>query len=246
LNEGAKISRLNTERVRHSYTTTDSPSRLGVPYGALISDSVARNSRGAGFDTHSPGENIKFVNCRVFGSEHSGFQVRNKSCELIDCSAEECQGPGLLVHTTAVDTQVRGFASRRTGSGRFRGLDWTKRGAILDRGVGTRIDGANVRDCAGPGVDLERGDQPVYRAVQVRNPGQSGDTPITGFRIRSRDATRFLIESCLVSSDSRRIDVGYLIDAPKLVEGVLRASRAPGAFQVVRVVAGSQRVKIVE
>lgn len=232
LNEAAQITRLNTERVRHSYTTTDAPSGIGEPYGTRVTHSVANNSRGAGFDTHSAGENISFTNCRVIGSEHAGFQIRSTSSELIDCAAEQCQGPGLLNHITAVGTKVRGFSSSRTGTGRFRKLDWSKHGAILDRGTGSRIDGAEVRDCAGPGVDLERGNDPVYRNIRVHNPCLS-DTPVIGFRVKSQTVIRLLIESCLVSSDTRRIDIGYLIEAPNLEEGLIRACRAENARKLV-------------
>ena len=243
LNEGALISHLRTDRVRHSYTTANASSRIGVPFGSRIAHSVAMAARGAGFDTHPIGENIAFINCAVIGSLHVGFQVRSAFTQLIGCSAQDCQGAALQIHLTATDTQVSGFVSRRTGFGRFRKIDWSKRGAIHDRGKRTTIQGAQVADCAGPGVHLDDGgDDATYRSIRVNNPCLAGHSPTAGFRVGGASITQFLVESCLVSSDARRLDTGFEIDAPNLVEGMVRGCRARNAAQTVKTSSAAVRI----
>ncbi len=235
LNEGALISHLRTDRVRHAYTTANSSSRIGAPFGSRISHSVAMATRGAGFDTHPIGESIAFVNCAAIGSLHAGFQIRSAATQVIGCSAHDCQGAALQIHVTATDTQVSGFVSSRTGFGRVRGIDWTKRGAIYDRGTRTTIHGAQIAGCAGPGVQLdEGGNDPSYRAIRVNNPCLAGHSPMVGFRLSGRSITHFLLESCLVSSDDRRLDAGFEIETPQLADGVVRACVVRNANEVVK------------
>jgi hypothetical protein len=200
-------------------------------------------SRGAGFDTHAIGENIAFINCAVLGSVHVGFQVRAVGCQVIGCSAHDCQGPALQVYVTAADTHVSGFVGRRCGFGRFRNIDWASRGAIYDRGTRTTIVGAQVSDSAGPGVELaEGGNDATYRAIRVNNPAEAGRTPAVGFRLGGSSLTEFVLDGCLVGSDKRRLDAGYAIDAPNLVEGIVRGCRARNAAQTVRTSSAAVRV----
>lgn len=243
LNEGALISHLRTDRVRHGYTTTNAKSRIGAPFGSRITHSVAMATRGAGFDTHPVGENIAFVNCAAIGSLHVGFQVRSSSTQLIGCSAHDCQGAALLIHVTATDTQVSGFVSGRTGFGSFRAIDWSKRGAIYDRGKRTTIQGAQISDCAGPGVQLDDGgNDATYRAIRVNNPCQADGSPTAGFRLSGASITHFLVETCIISSDTRALDVGYEIDTPNLIEGIVRGCRARNVAKTIK--SSSSAVKI--
>jgi hypothetical protein len=243
LNEGALISRVKADRVRHAYTTSSSRQRIGEPHGSRIAHSVAMASRGAGFDTHPIGEGIAFINCAVLGSLHVGFQVRASGSQIIGCSASDCQGSALQIHFTAADTQVSSFVGRRTGFGRFEQIDWATRGAINDRGARTTVLGAQLTDCAGPGLQLDDGgDDAIYRSVRVTNPAQS-DAASPGVRLRAKSLTEFMMESCVVSSDKRQLDAGYEVDAPNLVQGVMRGCVARNAAQTVK--GASPRLRIV-
>lgn len=243
LNEGALISHLRTDRVRHAYTTANAGSRIGVPFGSRIAHSVAMATRGAGFDTHPAGESIAFVNCAAIGSLHVGFQVRSKSTQLIGCATHDCQGAALLIHVTATDTQVSDFVCSRTGFGRVGRIDWSKRGAIFDRGMRSAIHGAHISDCAGPGVQLDHGgNDAIYHAIRVDNPCLAGSSPAVGFRLSGASITRFLLDTCIVSSDTRPLDVGYEIDTPNLIEGLVRGCRARNVIQTLN--STSSAVKI--
>jgi hypothetical protein len=141
----------------------------------------------------------------------------------------------LQVHLTARDTQVSSFLSSRTGFGRFRNIDWSKRGAIYDRGTRSTIHDVQITDCAGPGVQLdEGGNDATYRAIRVNNPCQAGHAPMVGIRLGGESITHFLLEACLISSDAWQLDAGVEIDAPNLVEGILRDFRARNAVQTVK------------
>jgi hypothetical protein len=235
LNEGALISHLKTDRVRHAYTTVNAMSRIGFPFGSRITHSVAMATRGAGFDTHPIGENISFVNCAAIGSLHVGFQVRSAASQLIGCAAHDCQGAALQIHTTARDTQVSAFVSSRTGFGSFRRIDWSTRGAIYDRGTRSTIYGAQISHCAGPGVQLDDGgNDATYRAIRVNNPCRAGHTPAVGFRVSGGSITNFMLDTCLVSADSGPLEVGYDIDTPNLVEGIVRGCQARNVVQTLR------------
>lgn len=115
LNLGLVAHNIFADRVRHAYTTATMGNPYGQPMGSLIADSTAINCRGAGWDTHPPGDAITFRGCTVLGSTSHGIQVRSANTEVADCMVVGADAAGLKVHELASGTSYRGLRTRNCG-----------------------------------------------------------------------------------------------------------------------------------
>jgi uncharacterized cupin superfamily protein len=137
LNVGTIVTGLHALRNRHAYTTgaADSTDATmfngGHPMGSLVVNSIAREMKAAGFDTHGSGREVKFANCHVWGAVAAGFQLRSHGARIHGCSARAIRQSG--------GTQ---------GHGAY--LVGNLTDDLYARNV--KIDGFTAMSCAGAGV----------------------------------------------------------------------------------------------
>jgi len=159
LNVGTIINGLHALRNRHAYTTgaADSTDATmfngGHPMGTLITNSIARQMKAAGFDTHGAGREVKFSNCHVWGGVAAGFQLRSHGARIQNCSARNIrqsggtQGHGLYIVGNLTDdlyarnVRIDGFtAIACAGAG------------IWDQSQGTVAKGLTLEETNDPGI----------------------------------------------------------------------------------------------
>lgn len=152
INLGTKVSNPYSRRVRHAYTTTQSPDAIGVTMFSQISDGLTTECRGAGWDTHEPGYCIQFTDCVTRGSRDRGHQSRSVGTVFNNPVSYDCIGSAVSIEGTAEDTIIRGSTSRRcaTGSSPTGATNYRARGDVWDSGKNTLIDGVDSLDSGGP------------------------------------------------------------------------------------------------
>ena len=228
LNLGASITNLQSDNIRHTYSTADSPLGYGVPTGSVIGDSTATNCRGAGFDTHAAGSDITFSNCSVVGSLHHGFQARCVRQKMIGCSARDCAGAGVNVASDAVNTMIKDFSCIKTNTSSPLSTAWVDRGAIYDDAVGTIVDGALLQNCGGPGItsgaSMENG---RYSNVIIRDAAQDTSTEFYGVKINTAGPTTVRLDNVVVE-DTANLLKSFVIDASTLVSVNMKDCEGPG------------------
>lgn len=114
---GTRINNVHGERCRHVFTTSGtgaSGAIAGIPYGVVVSNSTARSSSKAGFDTHAEGDGITFVNCVVMGSEAEGFQLRGFRNRVVNCHAYGAVASGFVLLENAEGTSLHNCSALDT------------------------------------------------------------------------------------------------------------------------------------
>jgi hypothetical protein len=152
LNLGNIFISPRSARVRHGYTTTQSPDGIGVPMYSKIIGGITSECRGSGWDTHEPGIDIEFIGCSTIGSRDRGHQSRSIGTLFRDGFSSDCLGSSLSIEGTADGTKAYNMTSVRcaTGSTPTGGTNFRTRGDVWDSGSNTIISGVKSFDSGGP------------------------------------------------------------------------------------------------
>lgn len=230
LNEGLSLTQLSCDGVRHAYTTTERTQLgYGAPTGSVIGDSVSKNARGAGFDTHECGSDITFVNCTTIGGVHVGFQARCVRNAIISCTARDCTGAALNIASSARNTFVSGLQAVRTNTGTVQSIDWTERGAIYDDGEKTTVESFYTEETGGPGLQVAaNSDFGNYRNGIIRDPAQLASVGTYGALATSPGPTAFHISDTLVHDTTSNVTNAFQLAASSFSNVVVTDCRSIG------------------
>jgi len=231
--QGLNANAVTVDSVRHGYTTADSLGGMthGVPLNSVISNGVASNCRGAGWDTHEPGVGIEFNNCIVNGSMGGGFQLRSLRTKIVGGSANSCLGPGLLLSSAAKDCDVGSFDYYRCnlGTSPVDNIDWTEQGCIYDNGEKNTVHDGKVDSCGGPGIELPSGnDDGTYRNIKIKDPLQLASTETAGFLADSAGPVTTTLDNIDIEDTGTNMTDGFEFNAGTITNGLIRNCRSRG------------------
>ncbi|URQ76161.1 MAG: hypothetical protein NBV76_05220 [Candidatus Ochrobactrum gambitense] len=161
LNENLVVDNLYAERCRHAYTTGASYIfNIGRPMNSLIANSIHRDSKESGFDTHEAGVGISFANCSTIGSGRCGLQIRSHRSRVINFYGKNCFASGLYMVGAGVspykgdECEVIGVYLENTnfgfGDSYDGGVDWRESFAVRDQGLNNTLRGVYIDGCGGP------------------------------------------------------------------------------------------------
>lgn len=165
LNTGLVAKGINALRVRHGYTTGAgyaSQWSYGCPIGSLITNSVHREAKEAGWDTHETGIGIKFQDVHTIGGRRGGFQIRSAQTTLTGCSARLTRAAALWIRggetgsTHGDDCTVVDFKADTTNLYNDGSIDWREIGAVSAEAWNTTINGLTAINTGGPALTIGR------------------------------------------------------------------------------------------
>lgn len=145
--EGGTITGLVVERARHAFTTVERSAAManpsyGIPTGIVISNGVANDMRGTGWDTHPGALAIIFENLATLGSIGGGLAIRGTNCLVSNCRAQDCVAFAFYATTSAINCRLANFNYSNCNTGIWDSIDWTIKPAIYD--LGTRTSGEDL------------------------------------------------------------------------------------------------------
>lgn len=193
LNEGGTFDQITTDRVRHAYTNATGGLTIGTAVGTVVNGGVARNCRGAGFDTHPSALDVTFDSCTVVGSLFHGFQSRGQNDKFVGCVARDCIGAAMRISSDADNAVIDDLTFNNTnlGTDDATSTDWTAEDAIVDDGVATQIDG----------MISQRADQTVNNSTTLV------DSDDLKYRLSQRERVTFALAVRYNTNDTADIKV---------------------------------------
>lgn len=154
-NLGGDIQGMRSERVRHLYTTNiSSVMPYGQPVGTRV-NGTAIASMAAAFDTHAPGLDIEFDDCKAHGGKRVAFQIRSRRTKIRGGTATGFVGAAVWIPNGngVEDATIEGLESANTNTGTDeRGNNWTVLGAITDAGKRTVARANKLTRCGGQAI----------------------------------------------------------------------------------------------
>ena len=206
LNEGLVINNLQADRTRHAYTTSRNGVQYGQPTGTRITNSVANQSRGAGFDTHPSGSNITFMNCVSLGSLSHGFQSRAVEDSFIGCVARDCSAAGMNINQNADRVYIADFMAVKCASG------------IEDDGTESIVNGAYLDSITGIAFEVQaNANEGQYRHLSIRDAG----TSVAAFDAATNGPAKFTLEDSRIEDTAGNNAYGVRATATTITDARL-------------------------
>lgn len=245
------IGAVGTE-VRHVYTTvtgggTDLVQEHGVPLNSRISNSFGMWTRGAAFDTHPAGMNIRFLDCYSDGAGDSGFQIRTPKTKVLGGGATNSRGPAVYMTSHSMGGECKGTTGERNCLGTNpEGVDYRSWGAFADNGRNNMWSDFTSVDSSGPGWEHISGGGAGTEVnnPRIKNPCRAGLGTKAGIRFTasSTSGTATVRNPQITCSDAL-MDYGVHSQATGLVVNVRGGNVGGAAVKKYSLAAGGSSIR---